>query len=251
MRATARIASALRTVRIVPSRAVGPLLLLCAALATCCAPAKSYRTSRDFDPPHGGSRVLLMPPDIEIAELTAAGLTEPNAAWTQGARAQVRNALNGFFAERAMIPIAYRPRESGEGYDAAHMQTVLLHEAVGAAILTQKYGGLYALPTKKHVFDWSLGEAAAPLRADYDAEYALFPYFRESFASGGRVALIVVDALFGAGIPGGRQVGFASLVDLRSGNIVWFNTLVRGEGDVRSPEGAREAVEQLLGDLPL
>jgi hypothetical protein len=36
------------------------------------------------------------------------------------------------------------------------------------------------------------------------------------------------------GIMGGVQSGFASLVDLRTGDIVWFNQLGRATGDLRS-----------------
>lgn len=226
-------------------------VLLLGVIAVGCTQTKAFRTSGDFAPPPGGSRVLLMPPDVEISELTASGLTEPNAAWTQTARASIADALNGFFAERAVTLVPYRSREADAAYDTAHLQTVMLHEAVGGAILVHKYSEPFALPTKKDAFDWTLGEGVASLRADYDADYALFPYFRESFASGGRVALIVVGALFGVGVPGGRQVAFASLVDLRTGDVVWFNTLVSGGGDLRTPDGARTAIGGLLEELPL
>jgi len=247
MRAAARLAIGMTVGR---ARRTFLVLLLCAVVAGC-AQTQSFQTSRDFTPPPSGSRVLLMPPDIEISELTAAGLEEPNAAWTQSGRASVIGALDGFFAERALTLVPYRPREPDAAYDAAHLQTVMLHEAVGGAVLRHKYVEQFSLPTKKDVFDWSLGEGAAPLRTDYDADYALFPYFRESFASGGRVALIVVGALFGVGVPGGRQVAFASLVDLKTGDVVWFNTLVSGGGDLRTPEGARKAIGSLLEELPL
>ncbi len=52
-------------------------------------------------------------------------------------------------------------------------------------------------------------------------------------------------------MPGGQQVGFASLVDLETGDIVWFNRLVSGVGDLRTAEPARAAVDDLLADFPL
>jgi hypothetical protein len=63
------------------------------------------------------------------------------------------------------------------------------------------------------------------------------------------VALMVVSAVLGViGIPGGAQVGFASMVDLKTGDIVWFNRLARSRGDLRTPEAAAETVDALVSD---
>ena len=57
-------------------------------------------------------------------------------------------------------------------------------------------------------------------------------------------------------IGGGGQFAYASLVDLRTGEVVWFNVLQTGSqiagikfGDIRSPEGAAQMVERLLGRM--
>ena len=51
-------------------------------------------------------------------------------------------------------------------------------------------------------------------------------------------------------MPGGQQMGFASLVDLDTGDIVWFNRLQRGVGDLRTFDNARSSVEVLLTEFP-
>jgi hypothetical protein len=45
---------------------------------------------------------------------------------------------------------------------------------------------------------------------------------------------------------GGAQQAFVSLVDLKSGNIVWFNRLKSMVGDIRTREGSDAMVEKLL-----
>ena len=45
------------------------------------------------------------------------------------------------------------------------------------------------------------------------------------------------------------QVAFASLVDLKTGQIVWFNTLAATSGDIRTPEGAQKMVNSLLDTM--
>ena len=86
---------------------------------------------------------------------------------------------------------------------------------------------------------------------DVEADYALFVFLRDTYASAGRKAAMVGLAIIGVGLPGGVQFGFASLVDLKTGDLVWFNRLVDPQGDLRDPEPARSAVTKLLADLPL
>jgi hypothetical protein len=44
-------------------------------------------------------------------------------------------------------------------------------------------------------------------------------------------------------------VAFVSLVDLKSGKVVWYNYLSTALGDVRTTEGAQDLVENLLGNM--
>ena len=57
-----------------------------------------------------------------------------------------------------------------------------------------------ALATKKDAkgkprMDWSLGPGVAALREATGADYALFTYVRDSYASGGRTALRIFGML--------------------------------------------------------
>ena len=53
-----------------------------------------------------------------------------------------------------------------------------------------------------------------------------------------------------------QQLDYASLVDLKTGEVVWFNVVQAGSqvpgikfGDLRTPEGAAQMVERLLGRM--
>jgi hypothetical protein len=61
---------------------------------------------------------------------------------------------------------------------------------------------------------------------------------------------MVAMAAFGVGLGGGVQVGYASLVDLHSGQVLWFHELGRAKGDLRDEQGASETVGELLQKLP-
>ncbi|MHA1599587.1 MAG: hypothetical protein ACTSW2_02085 [Alphaproteobacteria bacterium] len=225
------------------------MIVAVALLLGACAQTKSFLTSESLAQKPANPRVLIMPTDVELSELTAAGLLEPNAAWTAAGRSNVDAALDSLLAGRNATIVRYD--ESDTANSDAESQLIKLHSVVGGTILWHKYFPALALPTKKDKFDWGLGEGATALREPYGADYALFIYLRDSFASDGRKAAIVMAALFGVGVQGGTQVGFASLVDLRNGEIIWFNRLVSQAGDLREPELARGATENLLDDLPL
>jgi hypothetical protein len=116
-----------------------------------------------------------------------------------------------------------------------------------------KYG-VQPLPTKANHFDWTLGEQAVAFGTATHYDYALFLHAQDSFSSGGRMALQAagfLGCLVGVcvAVPGGQQIAFASLVDLKTGNVVWFNVLASGIGDIRTPEGANQMVGKLLEKL--
>ena len=71
-----------------------------------------------------------------------------------------------------------------------------------------------------------------------------------------RMLVLVDDLLDFAKIQSGRfdltaePTAYASLVDLRTGRIVWFNDVDRMSGELRDEKGASETVEALMTDFP-
>lgn len=194
-----------------------------------------------------GTRVLLVEPDIELSELLGSGVQQPRADWTQAAREQLDAQLRAALSARGAELSVYHA-----GQDAAlvarQRQQILLHAAVGTSILLHRHFGV-PLPHKGKAFDWTLGPGVRDL--DPSARYALFVFIRDSYASGGRKAMMAVGLLLGVGVSLGQQLGFASLVDLDDGRVVWFNLLNSQTGDLRDAEGARISVGKLLDGVPL
>lgn len=228
------------------------LALLLVVLTAACAQTRSAGPEVTIERPAGGVSILLMPADVELSLLTTSGLEEPNAEWTEQGRRNVVAALKAEMAERNVKVVSYGD-DSIAAYqiDPAHEQLVKLHEAVGGTIMLHKYLPGFELPTKKDRFDWTLGEGVRSLQQTHDADYALFVFAEDSFSSGGRAAMKFALALLGAHLQGGRQVAFASLVNLESGEIVWFNVLNSTVGDLRDEKQARQAIDQLFDSSPL
>jgi hypothetical protein len=126
-----------------------------------------------------------------------------------------------------------------------------LHASVGQSIKLHQYDGPNQLPTKKGTFNWTMGPEVRRLAARENADYVLFVYIRDSYSGPGRVAAqVIAVAVFGIAIPGGIQAGFASMVDMNTGDFVWFNRLQRGAGDLRTAEPAKETITALLEGMP-
>jgi hypothetical protein len=231
-----------------PSRFTRPLLLAL-ALAAAAIPAWADEASRQLAPGFSAravdSRLLVLPADMELYSMSAGGVVEPRADWTDSAQKHFSAALA---AEGKLLGPKVSTLSLTEADEFADIVT--LHRAVADAISLHHKGGLLELATKGDRLDWSLGDAVQPLRERTGADYALFTWVRDSYASNERKAAMVALALMGAISFGGEQVGYASLVDLRTGRVVWFNQLDRMSGDLRAPEPAVETVEALLKGFP-
>lgn len=239
------------------ARAFAALLLF----GLACAPAVAYNQDRVAtdaagNPVRIAGTVVLVEPDIELSLVTAGGMLEPRREWSDAARrlypAAVARLLEakGTATRPALDLPDDLPAESRLG------QLVRLNEAVAMSIAVYTRPGSH-LATKGRRLDWTLGDGVAELREATGADYALFTYVRDSYTSEGRAALRVLALLAGAAvgqvvdIGGGQQVGVSTLVDLRSGQVVWFNLMANQTGDLRDPEGAERTARQMLTGLPL
>jgi hypothetical protein len=238
------------------------LVLSASSLALAgCVQTKQF-ADVEFAPPQGDYSLIVMRPDVTVGSVTAGGLVEPRADWTEQARANLLKALT---AQQAGRGGRTRILETREGIAGISAETIAdlerLHAAVGGSIALHKYMGA-TLPTKRRQgIDWTLGEDAVRFGRATGMDYALFLHAEDSFASTGRVALQVLGiagCLIGFCAPqgGGGQSAYASLVDLRTGEVVWFNVLQTQSmapgvqfGDIRTPEGAAQMVERLLGRM--
>jgi hypothetical protein len=220
-------------------------IILAFSLAACATSSARVSSAASIQWTSTTKRIVFVPPDVQLSELTFGGVLEPRADWTDTAKGFIDKGLRAHFAKTNAEVV------DAQLASAREVQLVKLYDAVGGAILTHLYNDQLQLPNKGDALDWTLGPGAGELRDRYGADYALFVLLRDSYSSPGRQAAQVFGALLGVGISGGIQVGVASLVDLRTGNIVWFNRLISTTGDLRTEAPATTAVNQLLKDIPL
>jgi hypothetical protein len=217
-------------------------------LAGCHAP-KTQITA--LERPPDGARLVLMPLDVELYEIPPFGGLEPRAEWTENAKTWLTEALQQEKTARGLRLSLYDAAALDDDKRERLDQIERVHALLGRSILQHHYILGHDLPTKERSFDWSLGPKVQALKEATDARYALFVVIRDSYSSLGRRAVqVAMTAILLSPVPGGLQTGFASLVDLETGKIVWYNRLLRDFGDLRTPEAARSTARALLDGLP-
>lgn len=217
-------------------------------LASACATSQPKTFSGEFTHPPAHSRVLVMTPDIQLSLLTAAGLPEPREDWSRSGRDNIAEGLRLYVESRGHTQRALDPSTAMEGHVG---QLIRLHDAVGQSIIAFNYLPT-SLPTKRDRFEWTLGPGVQEMATTYEADYALFVVARGSYASSGRVAAAIGLAVLGVGVPLGGQQAFASLVDLHTGNIIWFNVVAAAPSeDMREADKGQALARRLMSTSPL
>jgi hypothetical protein len=224
---------------------VAAVVVGAAAFFPDAAWAQSKNLAPGFASLPKNATVANMPVDIELFSISGGGVLEPKADWTEAGAKYFKAALRAKEQKLGLRTVELAEKDADE-----LAEVNALHAAVAGAIALHHFGSL-GLPTKDGKLDWSLADAVRPVKQATGADYALFSWVRDSYASGERAAAMIGLALLGVGIAGGQQIGYASLVDLNTGQVVWFNRLARGSGDLREAERAAETVEALLDQFPI
>ena len=198
--------------------------------------------------PAGEARILVFRPEIAVGAQTTGGMNEPSAEWTRAARANLLAALAKAPAI-AGSTLVIAPELEGDKGALLDDYTALFKTVAQAAFSHKMFPG-NRLPTKKSDFEWTLGEGAAALKP-LGGDYGLFFLTYDSYGSTGRKVAQVLGLLMGAGfIPSGVHIGYAGLVDLETGDLVWLNADTAIGGDPRDAAGADKRMAQLLEDFP-
>lgn len=226
--------------------------LLLAPQAVLAYGRNRVATDANGQPIRISGSVVMIEPDIELSEVLAGGVEEPRQEWTDAARRLYPAAIHSRIAAAGTRQMPDYDVPDDLAPDSELGQIIRLNQAVSVSVLAYTSPGNQLATKSGKRLDWTLGPGVAQLRKVTGADYALFTYIRDSYTSGGRVAQRVAALLlFGGDIGGGRQIGVTTLVDLRSGQVVWFNFLVKQTGDMRGEQGAAATAQAMLEAIPL
>lgn len=226
-------------------------LLLASAPAGQAAAQERSAVRPGFVLAPGTARILLLRPHITVGAQSTGAMFEPNADWTMAAREQIGVALAT--AQRTLgNDVVVAPEAVG----AAARQVAdyqALFAVVAQSVIDYQFFKGNRLPTKKRAgqFDWTLGADVAKIAPDRQYDYALFVDTYDAYGSFGRkIFQVLAAATIGVPVRAGVHHGYAGLVDLHTGDLVWLNADMKMGGDVRTSAGAAKRVAELLEGFP-
>lgn len=221
------------------------LLGLTLALAACST-LPGYRGGAT-DRLEGLRRIVVLPPEVQIYEVSAGGVPERVKAWGEQAATAVLASLKETLARDGLELIDPPPP------DAADRELIDRHVAmfrrVGEAIAFVQDSHDAVWEARRGSLEFTLGDGLAPLASRLDADGFLFADGVDFISTGGRRAIFVLSTLaFGLPVvPLGTSYLQAGVVDARSGEILWFGRDYRfAAGDLREAETAQRLTRQVF-----
>ncbi|MEP7221447.1 MAG: hypothetical protein ABI673_02140 [Novosphingobium sp.] len=239
--------------------------LAVASMSVCLAFAASpvaagVATKEGFAfPREKEAKIIMFRPDVQVGTLRTGGVDEANADWTTLARGNMQTAFETA-AEAREAKISFMGEPDGENAkqlnDFRALFQVVSTEAMNHGLFNDRLATKKIPPAvqggaAKMKFDWTLGQDARKLKEITGADYAMFVYTHDAYGSTGRkVAQLMMAGLFGAYIAPGVHLGYAGMVDLETGDLVWLNADIAMGGDLREKDGAEKRVKELLRAFP-
>jgi hypothetical protein len=228
-------------------------LALCAVVVAAAAPVGAQEKTGNkpgFSLAPGAAKIVLLRPWIRVGEQSTGAMFEPNADWTQQAKENLGSAIAAAQNGLGNEVVNYVEPDGPDAAIAAEYRS--LFSTVASSVITYQFFVGNRPPTKKRKdsFEWTLGSEIRQLPGIGDADYALFIITEDQYGSTGRKLLQAVALLGGVAVISGVHKGFAGLVDLKTGDLVWLNADLEMGGDVRTPDGAQKRVAQLLEGFP-
>lgn len=125
------------------------LAIAALVVLSACAMSQPRTFTGQFEPPPANSRVLLMTPDVSLSMLTASGLMEARADWSENSRQNLADSITAAMQTRSHTSI---PLDPATAMDGRQGQIIRLHQAVGSSIVAIDY--MHAnIPTRRGRFD--------------------------------------------------------------------------------------------------
>jgi hypothetical protein len=232
------------------NRVVGALrvaiLSACLSVPTICAAKAAEKVPEVTAPP---MRVLVLPVDFDVLEMSAGGMIEPVPVATTEAEEALSVAAIKVLKNTKKFQIIDLPAMS-EAEAAILKEHVALYKltAINASQMIRMGGP--AWKAKQKNFDYSIGDGLKFLVERSGADAAVVVAGAQVNSSGGRIAMMILLAAAGVAIPLGGAQGTAGIIDLNTGDIKWLEERMGTKGNIREKAGAEQTMMALVGTYP-
>lgn len=195
-------------------------------------------------------KVVVLPIDIKVVEVTAGDVEEKVPDWSKEASRSVFSAVSAAIAKQAGMKEITAPRLSGAA--AANFD-----EHLALYKLVVNTAGKIPWQHKARRFDYAIGTGLRAVAEQTGADAAIMVYGRDYVSTAGRKAravaghIPIVNAFTGPAPRLGHSFIHVGVVDLRTGDLLWMNSEYReGSTNLRDPDDAAKMVNAVFDWYP-
>jgi hypothetical protein len=233
------------------------VVLVLAVLGGCAAaPSSSLHKSLVDQPdqqmPH---KMLLLPADIRVHEISAGGVVEKVDDWTSAASNHAMKSMRGIADSKKLFELKETPSLS-EADRQALEQHQALYELVANSADFARSGPLMPWRERAKNFDYTIGPGLKELAAGTGMDAAVIVIGSDYISSAGRKATMAIGILAAAftGVAivpaGGVSYVSVGVVELRTGNLLWFATNRGQSSDLREENQMQTVLSGLFESYP-
>jgi len=233
---------------------VSTLFLL--LIAGCAAPKAGTHAALEQAPARQlPKKVLLLPTDIRVHEISVGGVVEKVQAWSDEASQHVQEDLVERTRTTGMFELAALPDLSVDERADLDQHTALYEAVAGSAFLARN-SPQGAWRERGQQFDYTLGPGLRDLADRTGLDAALVVIGTDHISSAGRKAAMVMGTVLAAlaGVMIAPQGGIAFLsagiVDLRTGDLLWFDTEQSGSVSLRDEQAVKNMLDKMFASYP-
>lgn len=195
------------------------------------------------------NKILVLPADVLVREMSAGGMLEKVPEWTQQSSENLTNAMIELGKSSGKFSIVELPPLTGEEREQLE-QAIATFMTVGATAHNMLLMGGDAWAHKKREFDYTLGPILSFLKQKTGADAAMMLAGDDIVSSGGRKAAVIFAAALGVGLSTGRSLALTSVVDLATGNFLWMHYDQSMSKDLKDYASAQEMAAQIMARYP-
>jgi len=194
-------------------------------------------------------KVVLLPPQVFVFELSAGGVPTRMPEWETAARSNLVTAATRLARESGPFDVVPTPPLGSTDLDTldAHIG---LYDRVAQSVFVYGRGDQTAWAHKKNEFDYTLGPGLAFLREQTGADAALIVLGSDFISSGGRKAAFIAGLALGIVMPLGQSFITAGIVDLKTGDVQWMSFDSSSSMDTRKPADVDSLMRSLYQTWP-
>ena len=224
---------------------VATSVMATSALAAMSAVNPALTLNLDIRP----KKVVLLPPQVFVFELSAGGVPTRMADWEAAARDNLSSAATRLAHDAHLFELIPAPRPETIDIDQldAHIG---LYDRVAQSVFVYGRGEQSAWAHKKNEFDYTVGPGLVFLREQTGADAALIVLGADYISSGGRKAAFFAGLALGIIMPLGQSFMTAGLIDLKTGDVQWMSFDSSSSMDSRNPTDVDGLMRALYQTYP-